>query len=59
MSSLEYEIIEDYENHAMPLSLLAQKHDVSMAHCLKIVHYWKVERPRELMDAKKALHQLC
>ena len=59
MSSLEYEIIEDYETYAMPLNLLAQKHGVTMAYCLKIVHYWKVERVRELMDAKKTLHQLC
>lgn len=52
------EIISDYKEFAMPLDMVAIKHNVSIGHVLNIIHYWSVARPYELMETSKILKEL-
>ena len=38
-------ILRDYEKLAMPLDMIAKKHDVSFAYVVQVVHYYKVQLP--------------
>jgi len=55
---MELEIIHDYFTYAMPLHMLAQKHQVSKHYVLKVMHYHIVTKPYEIMESRKLLEEL-
>ena len=52
---MEYDILNDYLNHAMPLHMVAAKNGCSTHYVLKVVHYHCVVKPYEIMKCKELL----
>ena len=51
-------IIREYYAYAMPLDMLARKHQVSKHYVLDLIHYHIVGKPYEIMESRKILKEL-
>lgn len=52
------QIIEDYNNLAIPLDMIAKKNEVSLHFVISTVYYWTVLRPKMLLGLKEMLKDI-